>query len=94
MKIFKYELKITDYQSLYLFEGAKILHIAEQDGKLFLWALVNPVAKHSWTVKIRIVGKGDSFNDIEEFPDFLGTAIMRSGSLVFHVFANLETKKQ
>ncbi len=84
-KIYKYLMEITDKPTIELPRGAKLLHIAEQNSALCLWALVDTVAKIV-PVSFRVVGTGHEFNDTEDFPVFVGTALMMRGSLVFHVF--------
>ena len=86
MLIRKYALRILDYQKIYFPTDAKILRVAEQDGELYLWALINPNVSPV-TISIRIIGTGRPFDDFEEYPDFLGTVVMHGGALVWHVFA-------
>ncbi len=79
--IWKITLKITDEQIIELPASARILSVANQQGKLCLWALVSPGLLSPWT--IAIIGTG---NPIESYPgDFIGTVVI--DPFVWHVFA-------
>ena len=79
--IFKYGLRIADIQVVFMPDQAEILSVAAQDGKLCLWAIVNPesekVDRH-----IEIIGTGSSMPSVERI--FLGTVLMPP--FVWHVF--------
>jgi len=83
-KIFKYELEVTDIQHPKLPLGYEILSAGEQNGKLFIWALVNSKNTPINTT-IAIVGTGNPimFN-IDDFT-FINT-IQCANGLVLHVF--------
>jgi hypothetical protein len=82
MVIYKYPLKVTDYQTVVMPGGATILAAQVQDGRLCLWAMVDP---HQPDVerRIRIVGTGNPFEDSDRCR-YIGTA--QDGPLVWHVF--------
>lgn len=83
--IYKYELKITDDQTIELTSDYQILKVAEQNGTLYLWAIIDPHG-FKYPVKIRIFGTGDTFLRLEdEFLSHLGSVLMSNG-FVWHVF--------
>jgi hypothetical protein len=91
MKIFKYLLRIVDLQIVEMPGPLNLLHVGEQRGFLYLWAVVceeAPLEK----VPIRIVGTGDSFDDYLDWT-FVRTAQMKSG-LVWHVFSQDPNRKE
>jgi hypothetical protein len=64
--------------------GAEVLHVAEQDGRIALWARVDPGMFDRVTRTFHVVGTG---TPIPKGPSgFRGTAVAAGGSLVFHVF--------
>lgn len=86
MKIYKYPL-IQDPTQLQLVEmpaGATMLHIGEQHGQLYVWALVN---ENSTVVnyKFFVLGTGGDIGHLEMRSKFLASTQMSSG-LVWHVF--------
>lgn len=68
--------------------GAQILHVAVQEGRPYLWALVDlavPEAKRL----LRVVGTGHplpSADSTEPLGVYVGTVLMLEGTLVLHVF--------
>jgi len=85
MVIYKYELKITDRQEIYLPQGFRILSVDQQSGELFLWAVVMPKEELVCPVQIFIAG---TWNPIpSEFAGwtFLGTVQILG--FVWHVFS-------
>ena len=93
--IYKYQIEITDLQTLHLPVDSEILSVKEQDGVLCVWAL-HRKQDHSPNgsvtfrpISIRIVGTGHDIDftiSLHHF-NFIETVMMRNG-LVFHVFAN------
>jgi len=85
MKIFKYPIEASDYFSLDLPKGAKILTVQVQHEMPFIWALVNPnVSKEMRHFKVAGTG-----HNIDEHPDaliYIGTFQLSNGALVFHLF--------
>jgi hypothetical protein len=81
--IWKYELQITDEQTILMPGQAKILSAANQNGKLCIWAMVDteqPIAPKYFSV----IGTGHPLS--EDFPlrKFIDTVII--GQFVWHVF--------
>ena len=95
MKIYKYTLEITDRQVIptgYL--TAIPLSVAEQNGQLMLWALVDsttiPKQKDKiYEMVVDVVGTGNPYDGTKPF---IGTVVMSYG-LVWHVFAESRVKK-
>lgn len=87
MKIYKYEVPITENPTINMEVGAKILSFQIQRGKPVIWALVNPNAptEERW---FTLVGTG---MDLPEYGDleFIGTIQMESGDLVWHLFEEM-----
>lgn len=83
--IWKYELEVTDIQTIRLPLGAKIISVAEQRGRLCLWAIVNLDNVHPDSgelVEIAIVGTGNPVDT--SGLKFIGTVVMNP--FVWHVF--------
>lgn len=89
MKIFKYPLRTTDHQYVWLPEGFSILSVQEQRGdrvpELMLWAMVeerNPEA----AVEILIYGTGHNLDNVPK--EYLNTVQDYNG-LVWHIFRKI-----
>lgn len=83
--IFKYDLMLG-YNSLYLPDGYKVVHVAEQYGNLTMW-VEQPAMQHSARAHtFNVYGTGQQIPDDRAV--HVGTALMNSG-LVWHVY---ETK--
>ncbi len=87
--IFKYPLKVTEWQFVSMPEGAEILCLQMQRETPCLWALVDPAMAPKMR-KIHIYGTG------HDIPDnlhrmYVGTFQMEGGMLVFHVFEAVES---
>lgn len=82
--IFKYPLPISSQSDISLPLDAKLLHVGEQNGEIFVWALVapsNPMITRSFT----IYGTGHPVDN--PLVTYVGTVQMRNG-LVWHVFVD------
>ena len=85
MKIFKYQLEITDEQTVLMPIGANILSLQLQNGIPCVWALVDEISGDEERTFFTY-GTGnpiDPFSKSER--KFLGTYQLNNG-LVFHVF--------
>ena len=86
MKIFKYLLEQdpTALQYVEMPANATMLHVGEQHGELYVWALVNPDAT---TVKYKffVLGTGVDIGHLEMVCNFQGSVQMQNG-LVWHIF--------
>ena len=87
ISIWKFELEITDAQSILMPEGAEILCVQNQDEIGCLWAKVNPDAENKEERIIYIKGTGHTFN--EDPGKYIGTFQMSQGALVWHVFEKI-----
>lgn len=84
MVIWKYELEITDVQSVQMPEGAKIISVANQGGVLCLWAMVDPM-QATRKRAIVIIGTGNPIRSAGKIKlKFIGTALIEQ--FVWHVF--------
>lgn len=81
--IWKYELPISDKVSVPMPRGAQVLSVAEQYGKLCVWALVSTTQEKE-PQRFGIYGTGLPAEDAGA-GYFLGTVVMPNG-LVWHVF--------
>lgn len=87
MRIWKWELAVTDSQTVMMPNGAKVLDAQMQKNSLFVWALCDENAEKEIR-HFAIYGTG---NPIPGDPGcYIGTFQMLSGELVFHVFEVLE----
>ncbi len=81
--IWKAKLELTDEQDIAVPEGAELLSAREQFDDVCIWFKCNP--QNPMTRKrIRIAGEGHHIPD--DGHRFLGTAKLRGGSLMFHIF--------
>jgi hypothetical protein len=85
MEVWKFPFATKDVQELTMPRGARLLHVAVQQEQLCLWALVRPDESITVRRRIRVVGTGQeiSANDSE---NYVGTAMLLGGDLVWHVF--------
>lgn len=82
----KYELEITDRQRLRVPLGTKPVAVAEQNGKLCLWAQVNDdhyKTGNLETLFVYVVGTGNPLPS--PLPPYVGTVVM--DPFVWHVYA-------
>jgi hypothetical protein len=85
-KIYKYELLVCDIQKIQVTGFIHYLKVAEQDGKLFLWCLVNTEYDCPYEVNISIVGTGNSIEDNNVNSNTYFDSVLMSNGLVWHVF--------
>lgn len=81
-EVWKFTLAIEGEQDVVMPEGAELLHVAEQYGKLALWARVIPTGQREVARTILIRGTG---HPVWTQPH-IGTVITAGGELVWHVF--------
>jgi hypothetical protein len=88
-KIFKYELEVTDEQTIQLPREAKILSTHCKNNKICIWALVNP-KNELVNRKFYMSGTGFPIHDnVLGDSKFIGTCLMLNETLVWHIFAEL-----
>lgn len=86
-RIFKYTLEITGNQTVQMPQEARILSVANQNGNLCLWAMVDidwpPHPRH-----IEILGTGNHVvQDMGVERTFIGTVLV--DQFVWHVFERI-----
>lgn len=84
--IWKYELEPMNTESVMMPQGSKILHVDNQDGKVCLWALVDPAAPSKAARIITVVGTGHQLWKAEDGKKntYIGTVVVNP--FVWHVF--------
>lgn len=94
-KIFKYPLDIIDEQTIKMPTYAKILTVQIQNDAICLWALVEDWQQPE-DRKIRIIGTGHPIDEANL--EYIGTiqqfVNISNGSLVWHVFEVISTRKE
>lgn len=85
MKVWKYEIGESDCE-IEMPDGAQILTVQVQDGKPYIWALVNP--ENYFTIRRFITYVTGSFADIHEYNKYIGT--YQIDWFVGHVFERLK----
>ena len=85
LKVFKYEVPISDFATVDMPQGAKILSLQVQHGTPTIWALVDPEAP-STQRNFRVAGTGHAIDNFGDELSFVGTCQMMDGSLVWHLF--------
>ena len=85
LRIFKYELRVTDRQILKLPIDRKILHVDNQRGSLCLWVLLDNDQPLISDCEIEIIGTGNPLPyDRWEVRNHIGSVII--DPFVWHVF--------
>ena len=89
-KVFKYilnpyELDKDSRLNLELPMGSVVLSVAEQRGKMVLYALVDDSETAKENNIIYIHGTGHN-TEVSHFSRFLGTVKLEDGALMFHIF--------
>lgn len=69
------------------FEGAKWLHVANQNEQIAVWAEVNTLERECMAT-LHLVGTGQA---VPRHVEHIGSALMDSGRFVFHVYAPTPT---
>jgi hypothetical protein len=86
--IHKHQLEITDEQTVNIKGFNGFLKVAEQEGNLCLWYLVNSEDHYNYTYNINIVGTGHVITKSHIHQgSYLDSVVMGSG-LVWHVFTD------
>lgn len=81
--IWKFELAITDEQTIEMPRYHTILSVGNRDGKLCLWALVNPSLTEQ-KVKKRFLIWGTEHQYERVDGSFIGTVVV--GAFAWHIF--------
>ena len=83
-KVYKYHLRLDDETQIDMPRGAQVLHVAEQNGSLCLWALVEThqdMGRRFFAVR----GTGHDCEGLGPH-GYIGTVHTMGGRLVWHVF--------
>jgi len=87
-RVWKYKLPIDDNVTIQIKVAAHVLCVAEQDGSICLWAIVNPEDEDEDRY-FRIAGTGHPIESHRDW-DYIGTVHNVGGmGLVFHVFEKI-----
>lgn len=81
-KVFKYSIGLTDYQTIMLPMGAKIVDVSFQEGNLRLWAIVDDEQNSDQIVEVWIHGTGHEVTA----PEGTYFKSVHHGGFVWHVF--------
>ena len=85
-KVFKYAVRETDFQTVNLPVGSKILKIGNQNGSMQLWAMVNSREPNKLPLELAIVGTGN-VTEIS-FENYVHYDTIILGAFVWHIYAN------
>ncbi len=85
MRVYKYRLPMDDYAEITFPEGAKILSVDEQNGGIFIWALVEPEAPQELR-RFIFAGTGHLITEPLENLEHIGTFHMLDSRLIWHIF--------
>lgn len=81
--IYKFSIKITDYQWIGAPAGAEVLSVGlDANGDPCIWCIVDPDVEDHVDIKIAVCGTGNSM--FRSKSEFLGTIVKDRG--VWHVF--------
>lgn len=83
MRIFKFSLTETDFQTVEMPTGAKILTLQTQHEQAQIWVLCDPTAPKEIR---RFVIHGTGHLIVEDPGKYIGSYQLLEGNLVFHVF--------
>lgn len=82
--IWKYELEVTDLQEVEMPIDSQVLSVANQDGRLCMWALVPQLESRKEKYCFEIIGTGNPIGQTPLSRRFVGTVLMPP--FVWHVF--------
>jgi len=94
VRIWKWEINITDSQTVNMPVGAKLLDVQMQNSACCLWALCDQFNQYEER-RIRFYGTGNPMPD--DPGEYVATFQTFDGALVFHVFdmgANVELTRR
>lgn len=83
MRIWKWQIEVTDRQTVMMPAGAKLLDVQMQNGKCCMWALCDQNAPKEPRY-LATYGTGNPVPD--NAGEYIATFQMCEGTLVFHVF--------
>ncbi len=83
--IWKFPLQAADHQTISMPLDATILSVGAQRGAICLWAMVDDAESRRVDRPVQIVGTGHNADGLA-LSQFVGSAMLYGGDLVFHVF--------
>lgn len=84
--IYKYPLEIRDSFTLEMPEGAEVLTLQLQEGKPYIWVLVDPTADRiPYTFYMFATGRIEEEKKLNK-KNYVGSYQLANGRLVFHLF--------
>lgn len=84
--IHKWVLEVKDWQIIAIDGGATVLSVQEQNGRICLWAIVDPSAPKA-DVGVRVIGTGNLIQpSLIDRIKHVGSVQLVGGAMVFHVF--------
>jgi hypothetical protein len=84
--IWKFELLVEDFQTVSMPQDSKVLTVQVQQGKVCIWALVDPNDTCKIDCPIWIHGTGHPVTNAAVFGRYVSSVQLDDGALVFHVF--------
>ena len=84
-QVWKFPLVINDLTSIEMPAGSRVLTVVNQNENVCLYALVDPEATNVRKV-FRVAGTDHPIEAFVSYKNYVGTVLLKSGSLVFHVF--------
>lgn len=90
LRVFKYPVKIDDRVSIKMRKGAQLLSFQTQGEQPCIWALVRET-KEMETRHFRFAGTGHPIEEDSSSLQFIGTAQMMGGALIWHLFEVVKT---
>lgn len=84
--IYKYDLPVTDKNTLQLPVGAEVLSLIEQNNKLVLYCLIPIYETEMEFYEVLMFGTGDKITtDLSDYT-FIGTVGIHLNSVIVHAF--------
>lgn len=77
-------MQLKSRQMIEMPKGARIVSVANQEGRICIWALVDSEEENVDAVEVFIVGTGNPNPIPDDAKNFIGTVLM--GEFVWHVF--------
>jgi hypothetical protein len=84
--IWKYVLKLTDFQEISMPLGAKVLSAMEQDGQICIWCLVDSSCLGRESCPIWIPDTGTPITNAVSQGRFVSSVSLEDGQTISHVF--------
>jgi len=84
--IWKYDINMSDDQTVMMTDGAEIIALEMHEGTLCLWAIIDTYRSWFTSRRIRIVGTGYEIVFPLKTAKHIGTVLENDGEFVWHVF--------